>query len=115
MNETLFTIIKYAIGILTLVIFRYVIPYVKLKLENSKYANVLDFIEKCINAAESDPLFKEIVKAGEKKKKYVIKSVTEYINSNGIKISVDQLNLLIQAIFTELNGVTVNTDNKITG
>lgn len=106
MNETLFTIIKYAIGILALVVFRYVIPFVKLKLENSKYANVLDFIETCINAAES--IYKNIPKSGEEKKNYVIDAVTEYINEKGVKLTNEQVNILIQGIFTELEGVTVN-------
>ena len=109
MDETLFTIIKYAIGILGLFIFRYAIPYVKLKLENSKYADVLDYIEKCMNAAETDPIFQEIIKAGEKKKEFVIENVTEYINKKGIKITTEQLNILIQALFTELDGDTLNT------
>ena len=106
MNETLFTIIKYAVGILVLVVFRYVIPFVKLKLENSKYADVLDFIEKCINAAES--IYKTIPKSGEEKKAYVVTAVTEYINKKGIKLTEDQINILIEAIVTELSGYTIN-------
>jgi hypothetical protein len=108
MDETLFTIIRYVIGILGLIVFRYVIPYAKLKLEKSKYADVLDYIEKCMNAAESNPIFKEIVKAGEQKKQFVIESVTKYINEKGIKITSEQLDILIQALFTELDGDTLN-------
>lgn len=106
MNETLFTIIKYTISILTLAVFRYVIPFVRLKLENSKYAAVLDFIEKCINAAES--IYKNIPKSGDEKKAYVIKAITEYINKVGIKLTEEQVNILIQGVFTELDGHTVN-------
>ncbi|MDF2950429.1 MAG: phage holin, family [Anaerocolumna sp.] len=106
MNETLFTIIKYTIGILALVVFRYIIPFVKLKLENSKYADVLDFIEKCVNAAES--IYKNIPKSGEEKKAYVIDAISHYATQKGIKITQEQIDILIEGLVTELSGYTIN-------
>lgn len=110
MDDTLFTIIKYVVAILGVVISTYVIPYVRLKLKDSKYANLLDFIENAVNAAETDPIFREIIKAGEKKKEYVLKAVIEYMNKNRISITNEQLNILIQSMFTRLDGITLNVN-----
>lgn len=106
MNETIFTIIKYTVGILSLVIFRYVIPYAKLKLDNTKYKNVIEMIEKGINAAET--IFKGLEKSGEEKKQFVIDYVTRYASEHNIKISKEQIVILLEAIFNELDGITVN-------
>ena len=110
MNDITFKIVEYVVLALVLVIARYFIPYIALKLKNTKYANLLAYIAKAINAAESDPLFNDIVKAGLKKKDYVINAVTNYMNEHHIKITADQLNILIQGIFNEFNGKTVNVN-----
>lgn len=106
MDETMFTIIKYVGGILAVVVFRYLIPQLSLKLKDSKYANLVDFVEKAINAAES--IYKLMSGSGEEKKQYVVEKVKEYIKSNGIKVTDDQVDMLIEAVFTELDGYTVN-------
>lgn len=106
MDETLFTIIKYVVGILSIVVFRYLIPYVNLKLKDKKYEGLLDFIEKAMNAAES--IYKLVAKSGEEKKAYVVGKIKEYAKENHINISDEQIDLLIQAMFTELNNITLN-------
>jgi hypothetical protein len=108
MDETLFTIIKYVVGVLAITVFRYLVPFVSLKLKDTKYAGLVDFVEKAVNAAES--IYKFIAKSGEQKKSYVVDQIKEYIKKNNIKISDAQIDLLIQAIFTELDKVTINTD-----
>jgi hypothetical protein len=108
MNETLFTIIKYAVSILVLVVFRYLIPFVSNKLKDQKYVGLIAFIEKAVNAAES--IYKLISKSGEQKKAYVVEKIKEYIKKNHINITDGQIDLLIQAVFTELDKYTINTN-----
>lgn len=108
MDNVTFKIVEYVVFALVLVVSRYLIPYLALKYKNTKYANLLAYISKAINAAESDPLFSDILKAGLKKKDYVINAVTIYMNEHNIKITSEQLNILVQGIFNELNGKTVN-------
>lgn len=107
MDKDLFTIVQYGISILIVIVFRYLIPYVSLKLKDEKYANLLSFIAKAVNAAES--IYKETLGSGEQKKNYVINKIKDYIKKNNIKITDEQIDLLIQAIFTELDGRTINT------
>lgn len=110
MDETLFTILKYVIAILTIVVFRYIIPWVKLKINNTKDNNLVNFIAKAINAAES--IFNFIDKSGEQKKEYVIENVLEYVSQHNINITSAQINILVEGIFTELDSVTINTHKK---
>lgn len=105
MNETLFMILKYVFAILSLIVFRYVIPYVKEKLESTKYIKVVTFIEDSILAMES--IITEPAKGEEKKKKALV-AIHTYLNKNGIKISEDQLEILFQAVFTNLDGTKIN-------
>lgn len=106
MSETLFKILQYVIYALIIVVARYIIPLIRTKLQGTKFEEVIKFIEKAINAAEK--IYENIPKSGEEKKAYVIKVTTEYINKIGIKITEEQLNVLIEGIFVELDGVTIN-------
>lgn len=106
MNETLFEIFTYLFYILIAIVFRYLIPYVKLRLEDSKYVNVLDMIEKGINAAES--IYKGMSGSGEQKKEFVMEFVMKYVEKHKIDISEDQVEILLEAIFNELDSVTIN-------
>lgn len=106
MDETLFTIVKYVVGILSIVVFRYLIPYASLKLKDKKYEGLLEFVEKAINAAES--IYKLVAKSGDEKKAYVTNKIKAYVKEHHIDISDDQIELLIQAVFTELDGLTLN-------
>lgn len=106
MNETIFILLKYVFAILSLIVFRYVIPYVKEKLESSKYTKIIAFIETSILAMES--IITESGK-GEVKKKEALIAIHTYLNKNGIKINEDQLEILFQAMFTNLDGTKINT------
>lgn len=111
MDEKLFLIVKYGLALLSVVVFRYLIPYVSLKLKDAKDSKLVNFIEKAINAAES--IFKFAEKSGDQKKEYVTNKVKEYVKKLKINITDEQIDLLIQGVFTELDGITVNT-NKTT-
>jgi hypothetical protein len=106
MEETLFTVLKYVVGVLAIVVFRYFIPFVSLKLKDAKYAGLVDFVQTCINAAES--VYKFIEKSGDQKKVYVVDRIKEYVKEHKINISDAQIDVLIQGIFTELDGLTIN-------
>ena len=106
MEISLFTILKLIFSILSIVVFRYLIPYANLKLKDKKYTSLVDFIGKAIKAAES--IYQSLSKSGDIKKAYVLDKAKEYVKKNHIQISDAQFDLLIQAIFTELDTVTIN-------
>lgn len=104
MDENLFKIIQYVVFIIILVAARYLIPAIKTVLTNERYANLIDYAEKCINAAE-----KLVVGTGEAKKDYVTELLKTWIKKTGISMTDEQISVLIEGIFAELDGVTVNT------
>lgn len=104
MDENLFKIIQYVVFIIILVAARYLIPAVKTVMANEKYANLVDYAEKCINAAE-----KLVTGTGEDKKAYVTELLKAWIKKTGISMADEQLSILIEGIFAELDGITVNT------
>ena len=103
MDENLFKIIQYVVFIIILVAARYLIPAIKTIMTNEKYSNLIDYAEKCINAAE------KLVTGGEDKKVYVTELLKAWIKKTGISMTDEQLSILIEGIFAELDGITVNT------
>ena len=104
MDENLFKIIQYVVFIIILVAARYLIPAIKTIMTNKKYSNLIDYAEKCINAAE-----KLVTGSGEDKKAYVTELLKAWIKKTGISMTDEQLSILIEGIFAELDGITVNT------
>lgn len=104
MDENLFKIIQYTVFIIILVAARYLIPAIKIMMTNEKYATLIDYAEKCINAAE-----KLVTGTGEDKKAYVTELLKAWIKKTSISMTDEQLSILIEGIFAELDGITVNT------
>lgn len=104
MDENLFKIIQYVVFIIILVAARYLIPAIKTIMTNEKYSNLIDYAEKCINAAE-----KLVTGSGEDKKAYVTELLKIWIKKTGFSMTDEQLSILIEGIFAELDGITVNT------
>ena len=98
MDENLFKIVQYVLLIVVLLIARYLVPAIKTFVSNEKYANLIDYAEKCINAAE------KLVK-----KAYVTDLLQAWIKKSGIKMTDEQISILIEGVFAELDGITVNT------
>lgn len=104
MDENLFKIIQYVVFIIILIAARYLIPAIRTFMNNEKYSNLIDYAEKCINAAE-----KLVTGSGEDKKAYVTELLKAWIKKTGLSMTDEQLSILIEGIFAELDGITVNT------
>ena len=96
MNEGLVKIILAVIGLLSAVVTGILIPYIRSKTTETQRGNVYTLVTLAVQAAEQI-YFKP--GQGEKKKEYVIK----YLGSKGIKLTVEDLNILIEAAVKELN------------
>lgn len=106
MNEVLFSILQAVIIILATVVSRYLIPWLKLKIDTEKVTQVIEFIKSAVCGAE------QIINGtglGIEKKTYVIDLVQKFLTQKGYKISDEQINLLIEAAV-----LTLNSDKKIT-
>jgi LL-H family phage holin len=97
MDEFTMMILKIVIAVCAAVITYYVVPYIKTLKEDARYAAVLEMIEIAVRAAE------QVIKGnGALKKSEVVKFITDWTERNGINISEDQLDQLIEAAVYDL-------------
>ena len=92
MNEITFNILKIVLSVSSALIAAYLVPYIRTKLKDAKYQQLLDMVEIAVRAAEQS-LGSEF---GSIKKADVMKFVIEWMNEQGISISNDQLSRLIE-------------------
>jgi len=93
-NEMVTMIVKVVFAIISVLITTYVIPWIKSKMSNEKYNELIIFIGKCVGAAEKIYTPEEWVE----KKQYVLSLAEAKMNSLGVLISADELNSLIEGM-----------------
>ena len=86
------SIAEIVVIVITILISRYLVPYIREKYGSEKAKNTYDMIEKAVFAAQK--IYKESGQ-GPLRKQYVI----DYINSNQklVKLSEQELNILIES------------------
>lgn len=97
MNNITFLILKIVVSVCAALITAYAIPYMKRQTETEIGSAVLDFIDVAVRAAE------QTLEGGKVKKEWVVAFVTTWLNQNGVKISEDQLDKLIEASVYAMN------------
>jgi LL-H family phage holin len=100
MDEILFSILQFVLAIVAGVITRYIIPWLKTKLDSEKLNTLEVWVKATVTAAEQ--VFCGNL-MGTEKKAYVTECLSKYLLSKGIKITEEQLNILIEAAVKELN------------
>ena len=100
MNDLTFNILKIVISVVAALIGYYLIPFLKEKVKEAKYKDLVEAVKVAVDAAEQT--FKE-GGMGKLKKEDVIKFITSYLNDNKIDISDAQLDRLIEAAVFQLN------------
>ena len=97
MNDITFLILKIVVSVCAALMTAYVIPYLKRQMETETGSAVLDFIDVAVRAAE------QTLEGGKVKKEWVVAFVTDWLNQNGVKISEEQLDKLIEAAVYSMN------------
>jgi len=92
MNDITFMILKIVISICAALVTVYLIPYIKTLKEDKRYGQLLDMVEVAVKAAEQS-LKNE---SGEFKKSEVLSYVAKWMQENGIKVTQEQLDQLIE-------------------
>ena len=100
MDNRLLELIVALIGVLGVVITRYVIPYIKANIKTETLAHIEGYVVLAVRAAEM--IFAE-KGMGEKKKEYVINFLTEQFNKDKIVVTDAQIQVLIEAAVAQLN------------
>lgn len=100
MGDITFIILKIVVSVVFALLSAFVIPLLKEKLQDMKYQRLLEMVKVGVRAAE------QTIKGsglGHVKKDEVINFVTAWMLSNGIIITEDQLDQLIEAAVYAMN------------
>lgn len=101
MNEEILNlIVKLIIAVISVLITGYVIPWIKLKINSTKYNDLLSLVKKCVEAAEKIYTPTE----WSSKKKYVLEVVEQYASNHRIKITANEINAIIEGWVKEIKG-----------
>ena len=100
MNDLTFNLLKIVISIAIALITTYLVPFIKNKIQQDKYAELLQMVNVAVLAAEQT--FKGSG-MGALKKEEVIGFVTKWMNDRGVIISEEQLSNLIEAAVYAMN------------
>lgn len=99
MNDLTFNILKIVISVAIALITTYLVPFLKNKIAQEKYNDLLQMVNVAVLAAE------QTIGSGmgSLKKEEVVKFVSSYMNERGIKITKEQLSNLIEAAVFAMN------------
>ena len=100
MNEGIVQIILAVIALLGTVITAIVAPYIRAKYTAEKRQEAYEYVTIAVRAAEQ--VLKAIDPSGEKRKAYVL----AFMDQMGLKVTDDELDVMIEAAVKELNLIT---------
>jgi type II secretory pathway pseudopilin PulG len=99
-NEGIVQIILAVIALLGTVITAIVAPYIRAKYTAEKRQEAYEYVTIAVRAAEQ--VLKAIDPSGEKRKAYVL----AFMDQMGLKVTDDELDVMIEAAVKELNLIT---------
>ena len=99
MNDLTFNILKIVISVAVALISAYLVPFIKNKLQEDKYSQLVVMVHTAVQAAE------QTIGSGNGavKKDEVMSFVTDYMNRVGIKITEEQLDQLVESAVFQMN------------
>lgn len=99
MNDIIFQIINLVVMVATLVIVRYVVPWIKKKVGAETLNTVSEWARKAVLYAE------QVMTAstGEEKKQAVTEIIKEIVKANKINITDEQIDILIESAVKQMN------------
>lgn len=105
MSEFSFIVLKLAVSLAIILITTYLLPYLKSKVSNERWTEILTVVETAVYAAE------QTLEGGPVKKEEVTKFVSQWLSDHGIDITAEQLDRLIESAVFEMNGKVKHTKN----
>lgn len=100
MSEMLYNVVTVVVMVAITIIVRYAVPWLKLQIEESQYAQVIEVVEEAVRAAEQT-----IRKSGQGtiKKERVVEFLHTWLKSKGITMTYEQIDNLIEAAVYAMN------------
>ena len=96
MSDLLFNVLSAVIMLVVGAVVRYLVPWLKAKLDGTKLEEVMTWAYKFVQAAE------QTIIGGASKKDYVTEKLKELLVAKNISLSSDQVDALIEGIVNEL-------------
>lgn len=94
--------VKLIVAFVSVLITTFVIPWIKSKIDSTKYNDFLTIIQKFVEAANQIHTPEE----WKEKKKYVLNLAISYVNKHGIDITMQEIDAVIEGIVKEVkNGI----------
>lgn len=102
MKEITFEILKLVIMILTAVVTRYVIPWLKQKTQNETFQAVIDWTMQAVLAAEQT----YSAQTGAERKAIVTAFIKKILTAKNISLSDEEIDMLIESAVRQMNNGT---------
>lgn len=99
-SEIITMIVKCVLAVVSVILTGYVIPYIKASTDAKKWADIWDFCQKCVEAAEK----KFTPEEWREKKLYVMTLVANQLNKMGIEFTADEIDALVEGFVKEIKG-----------
>ena len=100
MKDTTEIIVKIIFSIVLILVSTYLIPYLKTLRDDVRWQKLINMVEAAVNAAEQT--IKE-PGSGKEKKEMVVKFVTKWMEEQGISVTEDEVDALIEAAVKKMN------------
>lgn len=102
MNDLTFNILKIAVSVCSVLVVTYLIPFLRNKINSSKFYEIVDMVNISVRAAEQTITGSGM---GSIKKENVITAMNDWLKDKGIKLSEEQVSQLIEAAVYNMNQV----------
>ena len=96
MQDIIMTILECIATVIVIVVARYAIPAINTKVAGTKYEALVAYIEKVVYAMQ------QTLVDNEEKKAEAVTKVTDYLDNQGLKVSEDEINVLIEAAVKQM-------------
>lgn len=98
-NDITFVVLKLVVSVCAILVTIYVIPFLKSKVADKQWQDLLDIVEKSVLAAEQTIGAKN----GTIKKSEVMAFVMDYISDKGLNLTKELIDQLVEAAVYKMN------------
>lgn len=91
--ELITKIVEAVLTIILALVSAYLIPWIKNKLGDDRYRELVEFCEICVRSAEQ--LFTE--EQAQEKKTYVVEMIVPYVRKLGLNLGEEEINAIIES------------------
>lgn len=99
MRDIILELLKLTIMVATLVITRYVVPWIKAKTENEVMSTIIDLVAQAVLAAEQC----HQAESGPERKLIVTKFIKTILEQKNLALSDEELDMMIEAAVKQMN------------